>query len=244
MVRPVVVYVEEYYDWFGDHPNTDRDALEYLLRHDCGCDVLAYQNIREFKADIGRIKKLIKDKRAVLFIAKQEEYVNDHRTFRRIVRNVSARVPIVILSKIWGRKRPRGSFKRRTFVFWLSDDDLVNFVKRLTAKCKSLPNWYGAESFEDQANLQHNLQPAYTQNYLADTAEETLLGAADTNGQVVAEALRLRLLPAELVKKEFDDVIRICVSHYEFSPNGVYDLETDRIRKMDSRQRERVLVTT
>ena len=235
MSRPVVIYVEEDWDVVGDLPNTKRDTLLYLLRTYCGCDVVTYQSIWEFRADIWRVRKLAESKRIVLFMVCQQEDMDDHKVFKRIVRRrLASRAPIVIVSDVWGKKRARGSFKRKTFVYWHGEEHLVELAKRLADKHKPSADWYGMETISEQAVLYDNLHLAYFKNYLvADDG----MGVPDVNGMVVAEALRLRLLPSELVKEEFDDAIWHLSLCLKPSRDNIYDTETQKIREMTEGQR-------
>ncbi|MEK7376855.1 MAG: hypothetical protein AABZ57_06830 [Candidatus Margulisiibacteriota bacterium] len=107
------------------------------------------------------------------------------------------------------------------YVYDHTDAELVTLVNRLVSEWKPPFNWLGAETPEDQAILLQQLENAYRKHYLDDDSDR-MFGTPDHNHQVVAEALRIRLLLASLIKAEFDDTIERKVRVFATAKTSVY----------------------
>jgi hypothetical protein len=117
------------------------------------------------------------------------------------------------------------------------DPELTQLVLSLIAEWKpQLNDWLGAETREDEGILISQLENAYRVNYLGDN-EDGMFGVPDHNHMIVAEALRIKLLPSACIKAEFDDTIPTFVRQFDVVQTSTYRKELKRIRKMTDEQR-------
>lgn len=235
--KPVVAYIESDSSGSLSDDNPSRDALSYFLREHCGCEVIQYRYDHDFKEDLSRLKKYSDCRQLILVIVKQEEYSDQHEQVLQLVRGqLSATLPVVVLPDGWGEKRFGGSSDDKSvYVFDHTDTELVELVNRLTTEWKPPNNWLGAETAEDQATLMAQLENAYRKHYLDD--DEGMFGTPDHNHMIVAEALRIKLLPASLLKAEFDDTIEEVPRVFAPAQPSAYKKELEKIRKMSGEAR-------
>ena len=236
--KPIVAYIaSDNSGSFGDD-NPNRDALIYFLREHCGCEVVQYRDNCDFSEDLPRLKRYSDCRQIILMIVKQEEYSDQHeRVLQSVRKQLSATLPIVVISHGWSDKRFGGSPENLVFAFDYIDTGLVELVNRLVAEWKPPLNWLGAETAEDQATLMAQLENAYRKHYLGDD-NEGMFGTPDHNHMIVAEALRLRLLPVEFLKSEFDDTIEEVRRAFAPAKSSVYNREVAKIRKMTDKERK------
>ncbi|MDO8590522.1 MAG: hypothetical protein Q7R65_00930 [bacterium] len=209
------------------------------MREHCGCEVILYDNDYYFDEERGRLKKLVDSNSLILVIAKQERYSEQHKEIVAKVRDgFSKTLPIVVIPDGFGDERFNGDpADPLVYVYDHTDAELVTLVNRLVAEWKPPLNWLGAETPEDQAILLQQLENAYRKHYLDDDSDR-MLGSPDHNHQVVAEALRIRLLPSSLIKAEFDDTIERKVRVFVTAQTSVYEKELERIRTMTEDERK------
>ncbi len=236
MTKPVIAYIEDdvYLREVNDNP--DRDALRYFLEKNCGCEVFLYRFSRQFENDILRIKKYFFCGRLILVIVKQEEHLDQHEEIIRIVReNLSPALPVVVIPDYRAKNLFAGSpGEVSVYASDYLDPKLIELVRNLAIEDRPLCDWLGADRTEGQAMLPAQLQNAYRTH----TNDETALGTPEYNHMIVAEALRIKLLPAELLKAEFDDTLKTCPAIFSASPHETYEKELERIRKMNEEERE------
>lgn len=236
--KPIVAYIESDSSGSFSDDNPNRDALSYFLREHCGCEVVQYRYDCDFAEDMPRLKKYSDCRQLILVIVKQEEYSDQHEAVLQSVRNqLFATLPVVVVPDGWGDKRFGGSPDNSVYVFNHTDAGLVELVNRLVAEWKPPINWLGAETAEDQATLMAQLENAYRKHYLDDD-NEGMFGTPDHNHMIVAEALRLRLLPAQFLKTEFDDTIEEVRRLFVPAKSSVYKREVAKIRKMTDEERK------
>ncbi len=237
--KPIVAYIESDHSGSLSGDNHNRDALSYFLREHCGCGVVPYRYDCDFEEDLPRLKKYSDCRQLILVIVKQEEYLDQHEKVLQLVRKqLSATLPVVVIPDGWGDKRFGGSpDDKSVYVFDHTDTGLVELVNRFVAEWKPPCNWLGAETAEDQATLMAQLENAYHKHYLGDD-NEGMFGTPDHNHMIVAEALRIRLLPVEFLKAEFDDTIEEVRRVFASAKSSVYKREVAKIRKMTDEERK------
>lgn len=237
--KPIVVYIESdsVSSFSDDNPN--RDALSYFLREHCGCEVVQYRYDHDFVEDMPRLKKYSDCHRLILVIVKQEEYSEQHEKVFQLVRGeLSANLPVVVIPDGWGEKRFVGSpDDKSVYAFDHTDTGFVELVNRFVAEWKPPHNWLGAETEEDQATLMAQLENAYRKHYL-DDENDGMLGTPDHNHMIVAEALRIKLLPVEFLKAEFDDTIEEVPRVFVPTQPSIYKKELKKIRKLSGEERK------
>lgn len=236
--KPVIVYIESNYNGYSDD-NPDRGALSYFLREHCGCEVILYDNDYYFDEEKSRLKKLADSNMLILVMVKQEEYSEQHKEIIVKVRDgLSKTLPIVVIPDGFGEERFNGDpADSLVYVHDHTDAELITLINRLVSEWKPPLNWLGAETPEDQAILLQQLENAYRKHYIDDDSDR-MFGTPDHNHQVVAEALRIRLLPASLIKTEFDDTIERKVRVFASAKTSVYKKEVNRIRRMTDDERK------
>lgn len=237
MARPVIVYVEREMK-SNDLDNSDRGALVYLFGVHCGCEVVLYDSVWEFEGDLRKVRLLAESERVALFIFAQEKYSDDHkRAIKLVRRKLQLDIPIAVVSNVWDN-RCRNSSARKIRVFCHDDPKLLELASDLVLRCRPRGDWLGAETAADQAVLYRQLETVYRKNYLGPN-EELVLAVPDVNGQVVAEALRIKLLPVELVKEEFDDKLERPSHDFGQVAVDIYETEVARIHAMNDSERRK-----
>lgn len=231
--QPVVFLIEtESRDSMHDNP--DRDALVTFLSQDCGCKVLAYDHELAFFDEYASFfGKMVEDGSTILLTIAQDEVI-DKTVITEICNRVRAdfpRLPIVILTSGWNddEKFKNGSLLN-VEVLDRYDPDFSKQIGELIADYQDR-----SRSFET-AQQMHLLQQAYYKSYLAEE-DDRVLGVADSNGQVVAEYLRIRLLPAVLIAAEFDATIDRTPRAFLSVDDSVYRREMKLIRSMSRDER-------
>jgi hypothetical protein len=239
VAKPVIAYVEGSLDYTDENPW--RDALSYFLREHHGCEILQYDHDWSFKKDLRKLKKFAASGLLVLVIVRQESYTDQHWPVIRLVRSrLSLTIPIVVLPNYDPEHPFTTNPAHHLYSFYHDDAELQELVKKVVARWKS-SDWLGAETREDQAILQQQLEHAYRVHYLENEGEEDgMFGTPDTNHQVVAEALRLKLLPAMFLKEEFDDTLKRDVVPLTPAAPTIYDQELSRLKALTDKERERL----
>jgi len=98
-------------------------------------------------------------------------------------------------------------------------------------------DWLGAETAKDKAYLCRQLEQIH--DYNSDSGENIEIGTGDFNHKILAEALRIKLLGAELIGEEFDDVVSEIENQLlVISEKSIQDLEEKEIRNMTEAERE------
>ena len=236
--KPIIVYIEGDNAGIFDDDNPDRDALSYFLREYCGCEVIQYWHDYDFGEDLSRLKRYSDCRQIVLVIVKQMKYSEQHERVLQLVRGrLSANLPIVVIPDGWRDERFSGSpDDRLVYIFDHTDMGLVELVSRLVAEWEHHHDWLGAETEEDQIILMARLENAYRKYYLDDECER-MFGTPDYNHIVVAEALRVKLLPVEFLKAEFDDAIEEAPRVFGLIQPSAYKKELEKIRNMSGEER-------
>jgi len=236
--KPIVAYIESDSSGVWNDENPNRDALSYFLRERCGCEVISYYNGYYFEEDLARLKRYADYGVLALVIVKQEEYSDQHQRIIELVRkDISVGLPIVVIPKGWGDKRFDGSSDDElVYAFDYDNGGLIELIDNFVASWGPPSDWLRAETRENQAILMSQLEMAYRKHYLGDN-DELALGVPDYNGQIVAEALRIRLLPSQLLKAEFDDTIEEVSRDFITTERKVYEEEVSRIRAMSDAER-------
>lgn len=243
MNRPIIVYIGDGSSGGFVTDTTERDAFSYFVKNYCSCETLIYKNEANFNDDLIRLKKLIKINSLILIIVEQERYSSRHiEIILKVRTEFSQTLPIVVIPQPQREKIfPEEAQDPLVFAYYHFDKKLINLVKNLSARWTPKFNWFGANSLEEQYLLLEQLQKAYKKNYFADN-EAGLLCAVDSNHQTVAEAIRIRLFPPELIKVEFDETIVETPTSFAAIAINVYDNELERFRSIDTKRRSEFMI--
>lgn len=237
--KPVILYIERAHGE-SNGPNSDREALSFFLRNDCGCEVRLYDYMQAFWQDKENICKLLKGGWVILVILKQCEYMErEHLEGIEFVRTqISKELPIVVLPVGWENRFQTSAEMPNTYAYDHWDQELVQLVRKLVSGWIRPVDAFGVESDQERDILYKHLENAYRTNYLNGDKGETMLGTPDPNTQVVFEAVRLKLLPIEFVKAEFDDTLPIRKPNFDKVDASVYEEELNNVRLMDEIKRK------
>ncbi|MBX4205486.1 MAG: hypothetical protein KW788_04900 [Candidatus Doudnabacteria bacterium] len=238
--KPVVAYIESSSDNHMTGGNYHREALNFFLREDCGCEVLLYEGDYDFEEDLARLKQYAKFNILVLVIVAQAQYSDEHERVINCVRtNLSPRFPINVIPGGFTERFEGRTDDPAVHVNDHMDKGLEELVRSLTANWKAPIDWLGAETKDDQAILMSQLENAYRTHYLGDN-DEGMFGTPDVNSQIVSEALRLRLLPSQFLKAEFDDTLPQGRTSFDRIEQSVYAEELAKIRAMTEAERNQL----
>lgn len=237
-IKPIIAYIE------NDSHDADligsprRDALSYFLREHCGFKVILYRLGDFFRDDLPALKNYASREMLTLVIVRQE-FGQENEVIRSVRTELSENLPIVVIPDDWlGANGIDEKFipppdDKLIHVFDHTDAGLIDLVENIAASWKSKRGWLGATSKEDRTRLSAQLEQTYRSNL--DDGDEK--GASDPNHMVVAEALRLRLLPPELIKKQFDDKLEASPAKTLKTQPSVYIKEFEKIRDMNKDER-------
>jgi len=233
----VIAYVEQKSKGYDGDDNPERDALYYFLRERCGYEVLLYDYDWYFREDLPRLKKYSQASQIILVMVCQQEYSNEHeRVISQVRKELSAEMPIVVFPGGFGEQ-----FKERSddkvYTFYHTDAELIEFIKLLALKWKPPTTILGVGTEEERNLLLSQLENAYTKHYLQED-DERMFGTPDFNHSIVAEALRIGLLPTIFLKEEFDDTLEEDERVFIPSKPSVYRQELRRIQKMTPEERK------
>jgi len=233
--KPMVIYFEEDDDRLSG--NFARDALAFVIKNDCHCDVLQCENSYRCEDVLPVIEGAISQKRAILVIAKQEKYIDDHLNIIKLFRQTfSSEVPIVIIPEYGEERFVPTPDDHGIYIYNHTDPELIDFIQTLKKDFSPNLDWFDIETDEEKLMLTDYLSKVYVRNYF-ENDDDRNLGLPDYNGQIVAEVLRLRLLPPELIKTEFDDVLRRPKIFKKVLPE-IYNNELKRMRGMNQEEKD------
>jgi hypothetical protein len=236
MAKPVIVFVDRPDGLYREaRLSLECEALSYIFTRDYGCDVLLFDNLAQFEGKLERIKCLAESGFVMLLIITQDEYSNFPKRFIELIRqNINnPQVPIAVFAN-WtlANKFEGNANDKHVFVFNSADTDFLEFAEKLRANFKIPVNFYGVETEAEQALLLQQLERSYQVNYLGENEIEGRGVIPDHNTQIVVQALRIRILPAELTKQEFEDTFDHSPTKFEVIENSLYDAEYARIKSM------------
>lgn len=230
--KPVIAYIDVSDTGVVEH--SDQHALCYFLRHELGFEVFAFEYYFDFR-DERRLMKVFADAEVLqLVIVREVEWLNQHQEVIAFVRaSLSQTVPIVVISDMSDAPVEDD----RTSVYYYTDTAFVRLLERLATLYKPPVDWLGAETERDRKMLMGQLLLAYRVHHLDD---ERMLAVPDENHQVVAEALRIKLLPAECLAEEFDATLEKSMYEYLSIDPVAYAREVERIRSLSNVERDRL----
>lgn len=241
MSKPIIVYIDDDDDGFfnGQDENPERDGLSYFLRENCQCEVINYNDQREFENNLLTLKRYFYFQQLILIIIKQEKYCTQHLDLINLIRQeISTNLPIVIIPNFHSDERFSESNASLIYAFFYEDEKLTKLVNDLKIGWQKPDDWLGADTRKDQLLLMYNLENAYRQHYFDDN----MLGVPDYNHMVVAEALRLKSLPSSHLKAEFDDTICNLSFFNLKTESSSYQQEIKKIRAMSDDEKHNLII--
>jgi hypothetical protein len=238
--KPIVVHVEGDGGGYSDG-NPDRDAFRYFLQAHCDCEVIPYNDEYDLDRAKGKIKSYINHGAVILVVINQDRYSEQHLRAIATVRELSVDLSIVVIPSWRSDEKFEGDPNDNQIYIYQhhSDKELIGFIRQLASAWQAPLDWLGAETDADRAILMGHLENAYQTHYLSDDSLR-ILGTPDHNHQVVAQALRIKILPANLIKTEFDDTIPAIDHAFAAVNASVYQQEVERIRNMDDDERTKL----
>jgi len=183
------------------------DALNYFLKTECIVEIRE-KDINNWPFEKESILNLIKHKLLIAIIISAGENLtrddgyDDASAVSELIDDCPKDFPIIVVT--YHRYQSRcciENFKRngvKALVYNHDNEDLLSLIKNLAQSWQPPQNWLGAATTADQDLLFRQLKNAYTYN------QENLCGTPDVNHMVVAEALRIKMLPASCLAGEFD----------------------------------------
>jgi hypothetical protein len=232
--KPMIAHVYKPYSTVDDSENGEEKGMDLFLIDRFGCDIRIYRGIRKIKEDLAYLHARVNEGILVCLYLEQERYEDD-KTYKELIAQVRCTVSKT-LPILFFRQFSMISFDDpnvHVFDFW--SEDVCALIDRSMSSWSS-PDWLGAETKEEEGLLARRLEHAhYVQSLKADVYD---ISTPDENHRVVAEALRLHLLPVERLQDEFDETIVIERFSEESFSSEVYLAEVDRIRGMDADDRK------
>jgi hypothetical protein len=177
-------------------------------------------------------------RQGVLIAVITEEGYGQHKTVTKIVRRrISKTIPIVVIPEWhYGEEPYKGDPDHFIYAYHHEAEELRELLTSLISTWKAPLDWLGAETEADEAMLLQRLEEAYRNNFPAD--EQGTFGFTGHNGHVVAEALRIKLLPSDLLKGEFEGSLTVRQQSFNSAEAQQYDEEVRRIVNMTDDERK------
>jgi len=174
----------------------------------------------------------------VLCIVEQNRYVDYHEYVVKILRqHISTTMPIVVIPAPLADTKVVSSKSEDIHVFSRFDTRLIEMVNQLVSSYRPASNHFGIYSPFELGWTMKNLRDSYEKNYLKDEDKQSPIYVPDIDMRVVLEAIRIRLLPCELLSMEYDTNIVRESAPINISEMSVMEREIDIILKMDRSQR-------
>ena len=142
-----------------------------------------------------------------------------------IKEEISTKLPLLIIKNFRADKKLEDGY-------WYEDEKLYDLIKIYVSDFNPRTNYFGVETRDDCNLLISQLEAVYNDNY-----SESIPSSNDT---VALEAIRLRLLPPEIIKEEFDKPLRKKIDFREI-PQGAFKEEILRIDSMTQQEREEMV---
>ncbi len=249
VMKPIVIYAEKDNDSIS-YTNPDREALIYFLEKECGVLVKIFNHPTDVIEEFGQLKKYFDAKQVALVIIKQletydqyPEINHEHTELVEYIRTrVSINIPVVMLwHDIFRKGAEEKMYDEKVFCCFHTDPELVSYIKKTLSICRPSRGWLGAETIAEQSIISRQLQEAYHFNYLKND-DEKMLGTPDFNHQLVAEALRIKLLPTELIKIEFDDTLTISTPSFTAVTNDEYEKAIKKCYKLSATEKNSLVI--
>jgi hypothetical protein len=119
------------------------------------------------------------------------------------------------------------------FIHDHTDKEFAILIDKIAEESKKEGlDWFIPETKKDQSEIIKNLRNAYQKNYLGNQ-EEGHSCVPDDNGQIVAEAIRLRLMSGAIVGEEFDSTLGQEETEEKKSDPEIFNQEVEIIRNLD-----------
>lgn len=235
--RPIVVYISKSCsNDAGDlFDRNGMDAWSLYLSQYHGCDIRIFDWVNSFLKSAEQYRVLAEAGALVCVCLEYKRYEEPKWILAEIqfIKNaVSQTIPIVL----FGSESSKIEVSNHACAhFSFCDSDSIEYVAQLVSGWSS-PDWLGAETELVERMLILRLEHAHRVQASEVSVYET--GVADENYRVVAEALRLHLLPSSCLKEEFDVTVPIkLISSSSFSAE-IFNEKTERIRKMSESERK------
>ena len=235
--KPVILYVESRYGSLNG-PNHDREALAFFLANDLDCEVRVYDYMEQLKEDADHVSKLIKSGWVILTILCQERYMEDMVAKDIVaIRELSPGLPILILPCLSEARFKAAPETPDIFAYMHEDPELGKLVSTLVSAWTKPKDAFHVKTALERSVLCNQLANAYLVNNLGE-GDEHMLGVPNGNDQIVLEAIRVGLVPAEFIKAEFDSTLPRRVQSFEPVEVSAYDKELASIKSMDEAARK------
>ena len=224
MPKPVILVVGNEQLGLNMDMSYKRDAFCYYLRENFNCETLIFdRNYDLIKNAIEEIKFLNKTGRLIMALVIQGKHnENEHmRISRKLKKEVSQSLFITKIKNSSASKDIRG--------YRFDNRRLLKLIQKRLSCFNPIKNYFGVETRSESALLLSQLEKIRQKNYPD--------AISSANDQIVLEALRLHMLPSELVKEEFDDALRV-VANFKVIQANVFKEECQIINNMSPEKRE------
>lgn len=233
-IRPVIGYIgrEEYGHTCEAIP--ERAAHVFFLESDAGCRVIEVPFL-EYD-DVEGIDELIEANRrgllVMLLTAESREYEGDDSTEREIQSardRFGADLPIIVFPR-YHDDRPEGieEVSPNTYHANRTSPNLTQFIEERRDSCQGVLAERKRLAGPEMQALLH----AYNTHY----DDDHHLSTPDPNTKIVAEYIRCKLLPPEVLGEEFDNTLERPVNLPSVE-TGVFRQEAERIASMTDSER-------
>ncbi len=196
MSKPIIAVIGRSGHGLHGDMNYDRDALIYFISLKFFCEINLIPRLdSDSQQEVEELCFIFKQRRLATALILQDRYGDDrHEVTAKILKNrLSMEFPILFV------KNGMADYDLGKLGYFYDDPALIKAIETILSSFRPSTNYFGVETKRESVFIQQQLEKAYRINYRDSMAP--------SNDFIVLEAIRLRLLPSELIKKEFDNVL-------------------------------------
>lgn len=239
--QPLVLIVKAERGFDCDDLDSDSDAFAGLLRVMHSCDSSFFRHTLDLSNCLAKEEsKLIVPSQVVALIIYEEEYDWDIISEILLLRKEHSsikNVPTIVVSR---RGASIPLLKTASFlngrINKVSDfnSELIDLIGRLVAEWVATRDWLGIDYTERCPEILDVLEAVYLQNQ--DDSNYSV--PVNQNHMVIAEALRIKLLPGDLVGKRYDEIFRKKYAESERNESSSLISDLKKIHEMSSEEKD------
>lgn len=187
------------------------DAVEIVLKS-LGFFVWRYENKHQLEEAIANFTRLVSLKRVVLVVTswdryEGEGYAGSHVDIINMVRKVDSLIPIMILNP-WGDKESLMETYQNCHCHFDYESEVAQLFKQVQKNFVPLPGLFDDNVFLSDISYLLKELTRIDKIEAPDDDDPGCLGFSGSDSRASRQAMRLRLTPSELLKRDWDEQLK------------------------------------